>query len=70
SPEATAQLLFTSGTTGEPKGVTQPSQNLVRAVSMEIRHLGLHAGDAIWVPSPLAHQTGFLYGMTLALVLG
>lgn len=70
SPEATAQLLFTSGTTGEPKGVTQPSHHLVRAVSMEIRHLGLHAGDAIWVPSPLAHQTGFLYGMTLALVLG
>ncbi|MGW5691976.1 3-phosphoshikimate 1-carboxyvinyltransferase, partial [Streptomyces asiaticus] len=35
----TAQLLFTSGTTGEPKGVMQPSSNLVRAVSMEIRHL-------------------------------
>ncbi|MEV0849063.1 3-phosphoshikimate 1-carboxyvinyltransferase [Streptomyces sp. NPDC049954] len=70
TPEMTAQLLFTSGTTGEPKGVTQSSRNLVRAVSMEVRHLGLSAGDAIWVPSPLAHQTGFLYGMTLALVLG
>ncbi|MFE9249250.1 3-phosphoshikimate 1-carboxyvinyltransferase [Streptomyces sp. NPDC007088] len=70
TPAMTAQLLFTSGTTGEPKGVTQPSRNLVRAVSMEARHLGLNAGDAIWVPSPLAHQTGFLYGMTLALVLG
>lgn len=70
SPEMTAQLLFTSGTTGEPKGVTQSSQHLVRAVSMEVRHLGLGARDAIWVPSPLAHQTGFLYGMTLALVLG
>jgi 3-phosphoshikimate 1-carboxyvinyltransferase len=68
--EATAQLLFTSGTTGEPKGVMQPSSNLVRAVSMEIRHLGLGPEDAVWVPSPLAHQTGFLYGMTLATVLG
>ncbi|MFF3745766.1 3-phosphoshikimate 1-carboxyvinyltransferase [Streptomyces kronopolitis] len=67
---ATAQLLFTSGTTGEPKGVMQPSSNLVRAVSMEIRHLGLGPEDAVWVPSPLAHQTGFLYGMTLATVLG
>jgi len=66
----TAQLLFTSGTTGEPKGVTQPSANLVRAASMEIRHLGLGATDAVWVPSPLAHQTGFLYGMVLATVLG
>ncbi|WP_037578171.1 3-phosphoshikimate 1-carboxyvinyltransferase [Phaeacidiphilus oryzae] len=70
TPDAIAQLLFTSGTTGEPKGVRQPSENLVRAVSMEIRHLGLGAQDAIWVPSPLAHQTGFLYGMVLALVLG
>jgi cyclohexanecarboxylate-CoA ligase len=68
--DATAQLLFTSGTTGEPKGVKQPSRNLVRAVSMEVRHLGLGARDAVWVPSPLAHQTGFLYGMVLATVLG
>lgn len=70
TPAMTAQLLFTSGTTGEPKGVTQPSANLVRAASMEIRHLGLGPYDAIWVPSPLAHQTGFLYGMVLATVLG
>ncbi|GAA0580577.1 3-phosphoshikimate 1-carboxyvinyltransferase [Paractinoplanes ferrugineus] len=70
SPAATAQLLFTSGTTGEPKGVMQPSRNLTRAAAMEIRHLGLTAGDTIWAPSPLAHQTGFLYGMVLALVLG
>ncbi|MGW0791965.1 3-phosphoshikimate 1-carboxyvinyltransferase [Streptomyces sp. NPDC002911] len=70
TPEMTAQLLFTSGTTGEPKGVTQPTRNLVRAAAMEIGHLGLGEQDAIWVPSPLAHQTGFLYGMVLALVLG
>jgi 3-phosphoshikimate 1-carboxyvinyltransferase len=70
SPSDIAQLLFTSGTTGEPKGVQQASRNLVRAASMEIRHLGLGAQDAVWVPSPLAHQTGFLYGMVLALVLG
>ncbi|GAA4010478.1 3-phosphoshikimate 1-carboxyvinyltransferase [Streptomyces marokkonensis] len=70
TPDATAQLLFTSGTTGEPKGVTQPSRNLVRAAAMEIAHLGLHEQDTIWVPSPLAHQTGFLYGMVLALVRG
>ncbi|MCQ9182726.1 3-phosphoshikimate 1-carboxyvinyltransferase [Streptomyces sp. IBSBF 2953] len=70
TPEMTAQLLFTSGTTSEPKGVTQPTRNLVRAAAMEIGHLGLGEQDAIWVPSPLAHQTGFLYGMVLALVLG
>ncbi|GAA2617841.1 3-phosphoshikimate 1-carboxyvinyltransferase [Streptomyces axinellae] len=65
-----AQLLFTSGTTGEPKGVTQTSATLVSAVAMEAGQLGLGDRDSIWVPSPLAHQTGFLYGMVLALVLG
>lgn len=70
APQDLTQLLFTSGTTGEPKGVLQRSEALTRAVSMEIRHLGLTGNDAIWIPSPLAHQTGFLYGMWLALVLG
>jgi 3-phosphoshikimate 1-carboxyvinyltransferase len=37
---------------------------------MEIRHLGLDASDTVYIPSPLAHQTGFLYGMWLAMVLG
>ncbi len=71
SSEAIAQMLFTSGTTGEPKGVLHRSDVLMRAAAMEIEHLGLRASDdRIYVPSPLAHQTGFLYGMWLALVLG
>jgi cyclohexanecarboxylate-CoA ligase len=68
--DATAQLLFTSGTSGEPKGVLHRNDVLMRAAAMEIEHLGLHAGDRIFVPSPLAHQTGFLYGMWLAIVMG
>jgi 3-phosphoshikimate 1-carboxyvinyltransferase len=43
---------------------------LTRAAAMEIRHLGLTAADRVYVPSPVAHQTGFLYGMWLALLLG
>jgi 3-phosphoshikimate 1-carboxyvinyltransferase len=37
---------------------------------MEVRHLGLDRSDRIFIPSPLAHQTGFLYGMWLAFTLG
>lgn len=66
----TAQLLFTSGTSGEPKGVLHRHDTLTRAAQMEITHLGLTGEDSVWIPSPLAHQTGFLYGMWLALVLG
>jgi cyclohexanecarboxylate-CoA ligase len=69
-PDAFAQLLFTSGTSGEPKGVLQRMDSLTRAAAMEIRHLGLTRDDRIYIPSPLAHQTGFLYGMWLALLLG
>lgn len=68
--DAPAQLLFTSGTTGEPKGVIHRFDTLTRAAAMEIEHLGLGRDDRIFVPSPLAHQTGFLYGMWLALFLG
>jgi 3-phosphoshikimate 1-carboxyvinyltransferase len=70
TPEMRAQLLFTSGSTGEPKGVLQTHASLDLAAAMHIRHFGLTADDVIYVPSPLAHQTGFLYGMWIALVLG
>lgn len=70
SPTALAQLLFTSGTSGEPKGVLHRMDALTRAAIMEIHHLGLTREDRIFIPSPLAHQTGFLYGMWLAFLLG
>ena len=70
SVEMLAQLLFTSGTSGEPKGVLQKMETLNRAAIMEINHLGLDCQDRVFVPSPLAHQTGFLYGMWISLILG
>ena len=68
--EMSAQLLFTSGSTGEPKGVLQTHASLNLAAQIHIRHFGLSAQDVIYIPSPLAHQTGFLYGMWIALTLG
>jgi cyclohexanecarboxylate-CoA ligase len=68
--DALAQLMFTSGTSGEPKGVLHRATTLTRAVEVQARHLGLTARDRLFIPSPLAHQTGFLYGMWLGLVLG
>jgi cyclohexanecarboxylate-CoA ligase len=65
-----AQLMFTSGTTGEPKGVLHTNATLSYALHAHIWTLGLTANDSIWVPSPMAHQTGFLYGMMLAFYLG
>jgi 3-phosphoshikimate 1-carboxyvinyltransferase len=70
TPDMHAQLLFTSGSTGEPKGVLQNHTTLNLAAQMHTRHFGLSADDVIYIPSPLAHQTGFLYGMWIALQLG
>ncbi|QAY58728.1 3-phosphoshikimate 1-carboxyvinyltransferase [Microbacterium protaetiae] len=70
APQDAAQLLFTSGTSGEPKGVLHTHESLSRAAWMEIEQLPLNSTDSVYIPSPLAHQTGFLYGMWLAWVLG
>jgi len=65
-----AQLLFTSGTSGRPKGVLHRHDALMTAANLAIARLALTVHDRLYVPSPLAHQTGFLYGMWMALVLG
>jgi 3-phosphoshikimate 1-carboxyvinyltransferase len=70
APTALSQLFFTSGSTGEPKGVLHRYDALTRATMMEIEHLGLGRDDTIYIPTPLAHQTGLLYGMWLAFSLG
>ena len=69
-PDQIAQLLFTSGTSGEPKGALHRHDVLMRAADHHIDHFGLGPDDVVYVPSPLAHQTGFLYGMWIAIRLG
>lgn len=64
-----AQMLYTSGTTGEPKGVLHTYNTLFSNVVPYADRLGLNAEDSVMMASPLAHQTGFLYGVMMPVYL-
>ncbi len=63
------QILFTSGTTGEPKGVVHTSNTLWADVRARVARLKLGADDVFFMPSPLAHQTGFLVGILMPILV-
>lgn len=64
------QLLYTSGTTGEPKGVLHSSNTLIGTTLKFAERMQLGDGDIVFMPSPLAHQAGYEYGAMVALLLG
>ncbi len=70
SPDAVIQLLYTSGTTGEPKGVSHTSNTMLANLVPFAERLKLGAEDVIQMPSPMAHQLGFMYGLVLPALLG
>jgi cyclohexanecarboxylate-CoA ligase len=64
------EILYTSGTTGEPKGVMHTANTLLSSLEPCRKRLRLGADDVVLMASPLAHQTGFIYGMMMAFFLG
>jgi cyclohexanecarboxylate-CoA ligase len=64
------EVIFTSGTTGEPKGVLHTHNTLMSANDPWAERLGLDDQSVIHMASTFAHQTGFLYGVRLATQLG
>ena len=63
------QLIFTSGTTGEPKGVMHTSNTLYSNIVPYAKRLNLTENDVVLMASPMAHQTGFMYGLIMPIEL-
>ncbi len=69
-PDDISDLMFTSGTTGRPKGVmTAHGQNL-RAIAAWGQAVGLLAGERYLIVSPFFHAFGYKAGWLAALMHG
>jgi cyclohexanecarboxylate-CoA ligase len=73
-PSSLAHIGFTSGTTGEPKGVMNTHQTLDAVLRRWVEHVGEEAlggsGLVNLIPSPVGHHTGFLWGALMSAYLG
>ena len=67
-PDDVVQLLYTSGTTGEPKGSMHTSNTLIGTLIVFGERLSLGDGDVVLMASPFAHQIGYLYGILTAVI--
>ena len=62
-------MLYTSGTTGRPKGVFRPD-GLRADPTLAIRMHGYRAGDAHLCTGPMYHAAPMLFSLTIPLVAG
>ncbi len=70
SPEATADLLYTSGTTGKPKGVVCAHRQTLRTVATWANVVGLGADDRYVAVNPFFHSFGYKAGIVAWIVTG
>lgn len=69
-PHSTADLMFTSGTTGRPKGVMSAHGPTIRAFSEWARVVGLEEGARYLIINPFFHSFGYKAGWVAAFLRG
>lgn len=69
-PDALLMLMYTSGTTAEPKGVLHTHNTLLAEVRSLERMHALTPADRTLMPSPLTHISGVIHAILTPAVLG
>ena len=70
SPDTLSDVLFTSGTTGKPKGVMLTHAETLRVFYDWSRSIGLRPGDRALIVNPFFHVFGCKAGFLSALIRG
>ncbi len=69
-PTDTSDILFTSGTTGRPKGVVMSHGQTVQQFREWCEFAGLRAGDRYLIVNPFFHMFGYKAGWLASLLKG
>ncbi len=70
SPSTVAELMYTSGTTGDPKGVQRTHTNVLAAARNSLRGFGYTPDDVIAIAMPLSHSSALNSQMIPLLQVG
>ena len=70
TPEDTLDILFTSGTTGRPKGVVTSHGQNIRVFEAWSATVGLRADDNYLIINPFFHSFGYKAGWLAAIIRG
>jgi len=69
-PDEPFLILFTSGTTGEAKGVMHSQNTLYAGISAYVDVLGMDSSVVSFISHAATHYTGFVQGMLIPVMLG